>query len=69
MILLLNLDKQGQMTQSLGTLRPCGDLEACGFWLWIGSALTFVAILGMNQQMEDLSLYLLPVTLPFKLID
>ena len=47
------------MAQVLGPCTRMGDQEeAPGSWLWIGAALAVVAIWGVNQRKEDLSVSL-----------
>ena len=55
----MDWDSSGRWPKSLG---PCNRVEdpeeAPGSWLWMGTAPAYVAIWGVNQWMEDLSLCL-----------
>lgn len=52
-----NRGTQGRMTQSLGTVHPCGSLkEGSSCWLWISSVPAAVDISAVNEWTEALSL-------------
>lgn len=58
-LLVSGLKKQQMMAQVLGLLHLCGrPKEAPGTWLWIGPVPAIAVIWEVNQQIEDLFLFL-----------